>query len=177
MTPGADTEEHDGVVVASTKKSNTNNNTQNSHNARAQASYNSNNINHAEEEELTVDPMKQDFHFYAMDHRDEVTQQCKQQLLQSSLSSNNNNNQLYLLTTLVNARLIQNWTHASPQIRAQYAAMEETDRKRFMGEEEVASRHCATLTARRRVPKVVSGEGGEGVVGSGGGGGNAAGKK
>ena len=46
-----------------------------------------------------------------------------------------------------------------------------------MGEEEVASRHCATLTARRRVPKVVSGEGREGVVGSGGGGGNAAGKK
>jgi hypothetical protein len=36
--------------------------------------------------------------------------------------------------------------------------MEEADRKRFMSEDEVASRHCATLTARKRSPKISGGE-------------------
>lgn len=40
--------------------------------------------------------------------------------------------------------------------------MEEADRKRFMSEDEVASRHCATLTARKRSPK----QSAAGVMGS-----------
>lgn len=110
------------------------------------------------EEEPQVEPMKQDFHFYAMDHYEEVKQVCQQQLDNSfadgSISEKNKEkNQLLLLTTLLNARLIQNWEEAPASKRAEYLKKEEADRKRFMGEEEVASRHCATLTARRRSPK------------------------
>jgi len=109
------------------------------------------------EEEPQVDPMKQDFHYYAADHYEEVKEQCQKQLDTSladgSISEKNKQNQLYLLTTLLNNRLIKNWEEAPASTRAEYLKKEEADRKRFMSEEEVASRHCATLTARRRSPK------------------------
>ena len=109
------------------------------------------------EEEPKVEPMKQDFHFYAVDHYKEVHQACQLQLnaafADGSISETNKENHLILLTTLINARLIKNWEDASPSTRAQYLKKEETDRKRFMSEDEVASRHCATLTARKRSPK------------------------
>lgn len=108
-------------------------------------------------EEPKVEPMKQDFHFYAMDHYEEVKQVCQQQLdnafADGTIVQTNAETQLYLLTTLINARLIKNWEDSSPASRAEYLKKEEADRKRFMSEEEVASRHCATLTARRRSPK------------------------
>lgn len=109
------------------------------------------------EEETKVKPMKQDFHFYAMDHYEEVNRICQQQLDESftdgSIAEKNKENQLFLLTTMLNSRLIKNWENAPPSTRAQYLKKEEADRKRFMGEEEIASRHCATLTARKRSPK------------------------
>ncbi|KAL3758484.1 hypothetical protein ACHAWU_004327 [Discostella pseudostelligera] len=109
------------------------------------------------EEEPKVEPMKQDFHFYAVDHYKEVHQACQRQLdaafADGSISEANKENHLILLTTLINARLIKNWEDASPSTRAQYLKKEEADRKRFMSEDEVASRHCATLTARKRSPK------------------------
>jgi hypothetical protein len=108
-------------------------------------------------EEPKVEPMKQDFHFYAMDHYEEVKHVCQQQLdnafANGTIARTNTENRLFLLTTLLNARLIKNWESASPSTRAKYLKKEEADRKRFMSEEEVASRHCATLTARRRSPK------------------------
>ena len=110
-----------------------------------------------EMEELTVEPMKQDFHYYAMDHYDEVKQICEKQLAKSiangSIQQKNKENHLFLLTTLINTLLIKNWEAAPASTRAEYLKREEADRKRFMSEEEVASRHCATLTARRRSPK------------------------
>lgn len=48
---------------------------------------------------------------------------------------------------------------APPSTRAHYLKLEENDRKRFMSEDEVASRHCATLTARKRSPKQSGGGG------------------
>ena len=109
-------------------------------------------------EELTVEPMKQDFHYYAMDHYDEVKQICEKQLAKSIANGSiqqqkNKENHLFLLTTLINTLLIKNWEAAPASTRAEYLKREEADRKRFMSEEEVASRHCATLTARRRSPK------------------------
>ena len=107
-----------------------------------------------EEEELTVAPMRQDFHFYAMDHYEQVKEVCKNQLATASTSSQKNKeNELFLLTTLINEHLIKNWEAAPSSVRSEYLKKEEADRKRFMGDEEVASRHCATLTARRRSPK------------------------
>ena len=109
------------------------------------------------EEELTVEPMKQDFHFYAVDHYNEVNHACQCQLnaayADGSIAETNKENHLLLLTTLINSRLIKNWEDAPPSTRAHYLKKEEADRKRFMSEEEVASRHCATLTARKRSPK------------------------
>jgi hypothetical protein len=109
-------------------------------------------------EELKVDPMRQDFHFYAMDQYELVKQVCQRQLddafADGTISKDTSaENQLYLLTTLINARLIKNWEDAPPSTRDEYLKKEEADRKRFMSEEQVASRYCATLTARRRSPK------------------------
>jgi len=108
-------------------------------------------------EELNVEPMRQDFHFYALDHYEEVKRVCQAQISKSyqngTLSERNKENELVLLTTLINARLIQNWERAPTSTRNAYLKKEEADRKRFMSEEEIASRHCETLTARRRSPK------------------------
>lgn len=121
------------------------------------------------EEEPKVEPMKQDFHFYATDHYEDARQASQQQLENSfangSIPEKTKENQLHLLTTLINARLIQNWEAAPPSKRASYLKKEEADRKRFMSEEEVASRHCATLTARRRSPKQSAGLGSVGSFG------------
>lgn len=108
--------------------------------------------------EPKVDPMRQDFHFYAMDHYELVKQVCQRQLddafADGTISKDTSaENQLYLLTTLINARLIKNWEDAPTSTREEYLKKEEADRKRFMSEEQVASRYCATLTARRRSPK------------------------
>lgn len=111
----------------------------------------------AMEEEIHVEPMKQDFYFYANDRFDDVKAQCEEECKQSSSGgrgkSNNKENELYRLTTLMNARLIQDWESGPASLRAEYMKMEDSDRQRFMSEEEVASRHCATLTARKRSPK------------------------
>ena len=107
----------------------------------------------AVEEEIQVDPMKQDFYFYAKDRFDTVKAQCEEECKQSSSQAGNKENELYRLTTLMNARLIQDWESGPASLREQYMKMEDDDRQRFMSEEEVASRHCATLTARKRSPK------------------------
>jgi len=91
-----------------------------------------------------------------MDNYDEIKKLCEAQLSKSIADgtiAENKEKELYLLTTLLNARLIRNWENAPSSTRSQYMKKEEADRKRFMSEEEVASRHCATLTARRRSPK------------------------
>ncbi|KAL9183763.1 hypothetical protein ACHAXT_004619 [Thalassiosira profunda] len=117
------------------------------------------------EPEIAVDPMRQDFHFYAADRCDEVRGECEARLRSSGDVPKEK--ELYLLTTLLNARLVKDWEMAPESTRTAYLKREEADRKRFLSEEEVASRHCATLTARRRSPKQsVIPPGGVGSVGS-----------
>ncbi|KAL7530828.1 hypothetical protein ACHAWF_003531 [Thalassiosira exigua] len=122
------------------------------------------------EEELKVDPMKQDFHFYAVDHYEEAWRASREQIDKARAEGTADvpedaGKDLFVLTTLLNARLVKIWEGASPATRSEYLKREEADRKRFMSEEEVASRHCATLTARRRSPKQ-SGAGGVGRAAS-----------
>ena len=102
-------------------------------------------------EEPKVDPMKQDFHFYGSDQYPQILEGCKQKLADANLLTPEN--ELLLTNTLLNATLIYNWETAPQSTRMNYLKMEEADRKRFMSEDEVASRHCATLTARKRSPK------------------------
>ena len=142
-------------------KSSTSNNNCNSGRKESKLSTTSSKLHSTQDieldEELTVDPMKQDFHFYAMDNYEQVKQICESQLAKSiangSILQKDKENQLHLLTTLINTRLLQNWEAAPTSTREAYLKKEEADRKRFMSEEEVASRHCATLTARKRSPK------------------------
>ena len=105
--------------------------------------------------------MKQDFHFYATEKYSEILTECKRKLHSANLPDN-----VYLSTTLLNSTLIHNWETAPKDTRDDYLKLEEADRKRFMSEDEVASRHCATLTARTRNPKMAgAGDNDAGVVG------------
>lgn len=68
-------------------------------------------------------------------------------------SSNNGEVDLYLVNTNLNSRLMKEWEDASQVLRDEYMEKEEEDRKRFMADDEIASQHCATLTARARSPQ------------------------
>jgi hypothetical protein len=45
------------------------------------------------------------------------------------------------------------WEELKKEERDTYMVKEEEDRRRFMEEDEIASRHCATLTARGKSPR------------------------
>mmetsp|Transcript_20117 Transcript_20117/g.29859 ORF Transcript_20117/g.29859 Transcript_20117/m.29859 type:complete len:333 (+) Transcript_20117:563-1561(+) len=120
-------------------------------------STNNNNSNVAEDIELErlraaaepmqVAPMRSDFHFFMDDQRDEVEKQVK------SSGEYNSGDDKYLLFSNMNARIMKLWEDATTETRACYMSKEEEDRKRFMSEDEIASRHCATLTARAKSPR------------------------
>jgi len=114
-----------------------------------------------EEEDLIaqkVNPMQSDFHFYAMDKKEEqieIARGIVKRHLSPGESKEGEGEELdpCLVMTCLNERLMKCWEHEKPIIRATYFAKEEEDRRRFMTEDEIASRHCATLTARAKSPK------------------------
>jgi len=115
-----------------------------------------------EEEDLIaqkVHPMQSDFHFYAMDHKERqmtIAREIVQRHIPTdskTSSSEDEGMDPYLAITCLNERLMKCWEQENPQVRSEYFAKEEDDRRRFMTEDEIASRHCATLTARAKSPK------------------------
>jgi hypothetical protein len=88
-----------------------------------------------------VKPMKSDFHFYAQDHKKDVMHTLESEL--------NESDPVELISEL-NERLLKRWEDETDKVRNLYVAKEEADRTRFMNEEEIESRHCATLTSRPR---------------------------
>lgn len=58
-----------------------------------------------------------------------------------------------LVNSNLNTRLKTAWEHLTNDERDAFMVKEEADRRRFMEEDEVASRHCATLTARGKSPR------------------------
>jgi hypothetical protein len=100
----------------------------------------------AEETLSEVTPIQTDFHFFVMANKDRLLAQA-----QEEVGSNADN--AYLLHTNLNSRLMKAWEDLSRAERDVYVKKEEADRRRFMEEDEVASRHCATLTARTKSPK------------------------
>ena len=72
------------------------------------------------EEEPKVEPMKQDFQFYAMAQYQykEVKRTTQQQLGQSETSVSDKSEELYLLTNLLNSCLVQNWESVTFSTRA-----------------------------------------------------------
>lgn len=95
-------------------------------------------------EPMQVAPMRSDFHFFMDDQRDEV---------QKQVAAEYDGDDKYLLFSNMNARIMKLWEDATAETRAVYMTKEEEDRKRFMSEDEIASRHCATLTARAKSPR------------------------
>lgn len=96
-------------------------------------------------EPMQVAPMRSDFHFFMDDQRDAVETQVKKEEYDGD--------DKYLLFSNMNARIMKLWEDATTETRASYMTKEEDDRKRFMSEDEIASRHCATLTARAKSPR------------------------
>lgn len=106
----------------------------------------------AEEEMIDVDPMRQDFQFYSADHRKEVEYRVKTKLLkllkQRRPGATQEDISSMLFFTIVNSELMAMWEREPKAVRDKYRVKEEEDRIRFMQEDDIASRHCATLTAR-----------------------------
>ncbi len=97
----------------------------------------------------SVKPMQSAFHFFVQETMDSLRQAAEKEVRKT----NNGQLDLYLVNTNLNSRLIKEWEDASQIVREAYMEKEEEDRKRFMADDEIASRHCATLTARARSPQ------------------------
>lgn len=99
-----------------------------------------------------VDPMRTDFHFFVDDIKDRLLDEARG-VIQRALPAEEPDP--FLVNSYLNERLIGQWESYPTSLRQTYLAKEEEDRLRFISEDEVASRHCATLTARARSPKTV----------------------
>lgn len=93
-----------------------------------------------------VKPMRSDFHFFVDDMRDKIRVIAEKELGADAANK-------YLLFSNMNSRLMKAWEDATDETRSEYMVKEEEDRRRFMADDEIASRHCATLTARARSPR------------------------
>jgi len=112
---------------------------------------------------LTVPPMRPGFHFYVQDHKAKVMEEATFEILERMALKDKSDIDPLLLYTNINERLISMWETSTQSSRNAYLVKEEEDRKRFMNAEEVASQHCATLTARAKSPAFSKrGEGGPG---------------
>lgn len=98
-----------------------------------------------------VEPIKTAFHFFVMEMRDSLRREAEAEV-QKSLPPGHSLDS-YLVNSNLNCRLMEAWENVSDDVRQNCMSSEEADRRRFMEEEEIASRHCATLTARSKSPK------------------------
>jgi hypothetical protein len=103
-----------------------------------------------------VTPLRSDFHFFVMETKDRIRLEAEKEV-QASLRATKKSAAdpmivQYLVNTNLNARLMKEWEKLTLDDKKPYVKKEDDDRKRFMEEDEVASRHCATLTARVKMP-------------------------
>jgi len=101
-----------------------------------------------------VKPIQTDFHFFVADMKSKLRIEAEKEV-RDSLEGNKDvgpSQANYLINTNLNSRLMKAWEDLSSVERDSYGKKEELDRRRFMEEDEVASRHCATLTARVKSP-------------------------
>jgi len=85
-----------------------------------------------------VKPIQSDYHWFAQDTTENGKEGVPAEI----------ENDLYLRNSYLNARMKSVWETMEQDERMEFLKREEADRRRFTEEEEVASRHCATLTAR-----------------------------
>lgn len=98
-----------------------------------------------------VDPIKTAFHFFVTDMRDSLRSLAEAEV--RKYTGGDGALDPYLVNSNLNCRLMKAWEDLNDEERQACMSKEEADRRRFMEEEEIASRHCATLTARSKSPK------------------------
>jgi hypothetical protein len=100
-----------------------------------------------------VKPIQTDFHFFVKENIDKYRKLAENEVRKSLGEDHKGLLDPMLVNTNLNSRLMKAWEALTPDQRDQYMTHEEDDRRRFMEEDEIASRHCATLTARGKSPK------------------------
>lgn len=98
-----------------------------------------------------VRPIETDFHFFVKEHMKEHLKLAEEEVRKSCPDVEKLDP--YLVNTNLNSRLLKAWEQLKNGARETYMQKEEDDRRRFMEEDEIASRHCATLTARGKSPR------------------------
>lgn len=101
-----------------------------------------------------VKPIQTDFHFFVKEHI-EAHRKLAEEQVRSGMEDESDELDPILVNTNLNTRLMKAWEALSKESRDAYMIQEEADRRRFMEDDEIASRHCATLTARGKSPRVV----------------------
>jgi hypothetical protein len=98
--------------------------------------------------QMDVKPIQTDFHFFVMEKKDTYKKDAEKEVQ----DTNKGKLDAYLVNSNLNCRLMKAWEDLGVAERDGYTKKEQADRRRFMQDDEVASRHCATLTARARSP-------------------------
>jgi len=101
-----------------------------------------------------VKPIQTDFHFFAKEHIEKYRKQAEEEVKSNNNSSGGDDLDPLLVNSNLNTRLMKAWEDLTKEDRDAYMIKEEADRRRFMEDDEIASRHCATLTARGKSPRV-----------------------
>jgi hypothetical protein len=105
-----------------------------------------------------VRPIQTDFHFFVQDHRAKLLAAAAAEVEKSLVGKSNEfiaRHRLFLINSNLNCRILKAWEDLPRDEREEYFKKEEDDRQRFMEDDEVAGRHCFTLTARIRSPSKV----------------------
>lgn len=102
---------------------------------------------------VEVKPIRTDFHFFVQTHKEKYLKEANKEVRKSSKTPEGEKLDVFLVNTNLNTRLMKAWEDLTKEERDEYMVMEEEDRRRFMEEDEIASRHCATLTARGKSPR------------------------
>ena len=100
-----------------------------------------------------VKPIQSEFHLFVADMREKLKEAAEKEVMESLKKKQGkdvSDMDPFLVYTNLNDRLMRAWEQLSREEREVYSGKEEDDRRRFMEEDEVASRHCFTLTARVR---------------------------
>lgn len=98
-----------------------------------------------------VKPIQSDYHFFVKANISRFKELAEQEV-RKSLPPDQRLDP-FLVNTNLNTRLKHAWENITAEDREAYALKEDEDRRRFMEEDEIASRHCATLTARGKAGK------------------------
>lgn len=101
---------------------------------------------------MEVIPMRSDFQFFVQNVRTKILADAELEV-RETMDGDETKIEKMLVYSNFNTRLMRAWEDVEREERGRYMKREEDDWKRYILDDEVASRHCATLTARAKSPK------------------------